>query len=160
MAEYPERPAWIERVIAVVLNTWVGMDPVSWLVYPDCAFDLLTDEPRYSPDDRWTIEVAPAVAEFVGGPNDGAEVHGFFSIELYPYLVMFDDLPELHWEQERGELTMSGEIDGDDATIILRDRAFEGEEPLAHLLPNGGMVLLDQADDDDDLDDDLDENPS
>ncbi len=68
---------------------------------------------RFSPEECQLI-IAPALAEIVGGAEDGEEVFSFFSMHLAALTQAFDALPEMSWDTMHDDLHVEGEIDGED----------------------------------------------
>jgi hypothetical protein len=114
---------WVDTVLDVLDACLESYSPGS--------FEL-----RFSPEECQLI-IAPALAEMVGGAEDGEEVYAPFSLHLAELVKAFDALPEMSWYTMHDELHMEGEIDGEDVWIILQKFPFKDDEKPRWLIEEG-----------------------
>jgi len=116
---------WIQKALDQLDQSleWKSLGKISW---------------RYDPDDS-CLMLAPALLEMVGGANDGEEVYPSYSLDVSSFSVVFDELPVTIWDGMANELSMEGNIDGNDAWIIIRRDPFDDDEPNDIVEPGGGI---------------------
>ena len=90
--------------------------------------------------------IAPALAEIVGGAEDGEAVFPFFSMHLAALAQAFDALPEMSWDTMYDELHVEGEIDGEDAWITIRKFPFEEEDRPRWVIEGGSIRRREEQD--------------
>ncbi len=127
-----DAPQWVEAIVDVLEGCIEGYSPGS--------FEL-----QFSPVECQLI-IAPALAEIVGGAEDGEEVFAFFSIHLAALAQAFDALPEMSWDTMYDELHVEGEIDGADAWITIRKFPFEEEDRPRWVIERGSIRRREEQD--------------
>ncbi len=120
-----DAPQWVEAILDVLEGCIEGYSPGS--------FEL-----RFIPEECQLI-IAPAVAEIVGGAEDGEEVFAYFSIHLAAVAQAFDALPEMSWDTMHDELHVEGEIDGEDAWITVQKFPLTDDEKPRWVIEGGAL---------------------
>ena len=85
------------------------------------------------------LMLAPGVQEISGGPDDGAEVYPFYTLDVSAFVEIFDEPPEMHWDNMRNEFSMEGKIGGEFAWIVFCREPFDGDKPREIIDPDGGI---------------------
>jgi len=118
-----DAPMWVDTVLDMFDACVEGYSPGS--------FEL-----RFISEESQLV-IAPALAEMVGGAEDGEEVYAPFSVHLAELAKAFDVLSEMSWNTMHDELHLEGEIDGEDVWITLQKFPFEDDEKPRWLIEEG-----------------------
>jgi hypothetical protein len=120
-----EAPKWVD----VVLDALEGCVEC----YSPGSLDV-----RFVPVESQLV-VAPALAEIVGGAEDGEEVYPLFSAHLAELAKTFDGMPEMSWDTMYDELHVEGEIDGEDAWITIQKFPFSDDDETRWVIEEGTL---------------------
>ena len=93
---------------------------------------------RFIEVENW-LRVAPSPVEVVGGVDDGQSIYPFYSLQMSVLVELFDEPPEIFWDTMSNELSVEGQIDGEDAWITFSSEPFVDDEPEDVLDLNGGI---------------------
>lgn len=113
-------PQWVEHFCAL-LGEFVELESPG------------TIEWRFVPREQQLV-VAPGLLELVGGAEDGEVVYPYFVVHLRELAEEFDSPPSLEWNTMHDELWVSGEMDGEEAFVILRKEPFADGAAPSHRL--------------------------
>ena len=89
--------------------------------------------------ERRCLILSPGIQEISGGPDDGAEVFPFYTLQVSAFAELFDEPPEIQWDNRHNELSIEGKIGGDDACLVFCREPFDGDKPRAIIDPDGGI---------------------